>query len=126
MSSNATREEAERQFASQVGNYGVCVIDGSHIGPYPGQHCAALVESISRRLVTELAYDNDYDFVTTTDGALLLFSGVKKMLAAGCAFSPWEIGEISGGEVSEVTERFSKYDGYEEVSKALNLIFDGE
>lgn len=81
---------------------------------------------IADALVEAMSLDNGCNFEATVGERRALVAGVRRMLAAGCAFTPEQIDTLAAGSEEESEALAAAFDGGAETDRALNVIFDGD
>lgn len=79
---------------------------------------------IASELIREMGRDNGCSFAYTDDQYRRMVEAVGKMRQSGVAWSEKDIGEIAAGEETERDQKYSGYDGYPNLSKVMDEIFD--
>lgn len=74
-------------------------------------------------LIREVEGDNGCNLAASPLEIEGLLSALQRMARAGCPMTPEVFADIAAGEESEVAERFGPFDGYADLSAALNAIF---
>jgi hypothetical protein len=75
-------------------------------------------------LIYEMGLANDVVYYPTDGQTRYLSIAVRKMYLDGCTFSRADIDELTDGDEDDMKDKYSKYNGFEDLNKALIDIFE--